>query len=148
LTGHSVGEIAAAYVAGVLSLADACALVAARGRLMAGLAAGGAMVALEASEEEVAPLLTGGVSIAAVNGPSSIVVSGDECEVDGVVAGLAGRRWRRLRVSHAFHSPLMEPMLDEFRAVAGRLSFRPPSVPVVSNLSGAVVGDQLCDPEY
>ena len=124
VAGHSVGEVAAAHVAGVLSLDDACRLVSARGQLMQQLPAGGVMVALEATEVEVAPLLGPGVSLAAINAATSVVVSGEAAAVDDVVARFADRRSRRLGVSHAFHSALMEPMLAEFNAVAGASSVR------------------------
>ncbi|MEU1473606.1 type I polyketide synthase, partial [Streptomyces sp. NPDC005761] len=138
LVGHSVGEIAAAHVSGALSLSDAAELVVARGRLMQALPAGGSMVAVEATEAEVLPLLNGEVGIAAVNGPRSVVVSGAEAAVADLVGKFAGqgRRTSTLRVSHAFHSPLMEPMLAEFGAVVAGLSFGEPSIPVVSGVSG------------
>jgi pimaricinolide synthase PimS3 len=149
LLGHSIGELAAAHAAGVLSLADACALVAARAGLMQALPAGGAMVAVAATEEDVTPLLTDRVSIAAINGPQSVVISGDEDAALAIAAQLAeqGRKTTRLRVSHAFHSPLMEPMLAEFGQIAAKLSFAKPSIPIVSTVSGSVT-DDVATPEY
>ncbi|ORV74820.1 type I polyketide synthase [Mycobacterium gastri] len=140
--GHSVGEIAAAHVAGVLSLSDAARVVVARGRLMAGLPAGGAMVAVTASEDEVAPLLAPGVEIAAVNAADSVVVSGPAAAVDVVVDRLAslGRRVHRLAVSHAFHSALMEPMLPEFGTVLADLTADLPQIGLVSNVTGQLAG--------
>ncbi|QFU93057.1 Phenolphthiocerol synthesis polyketide synthase type I Pks15/1 [Amycolatopsis sp. YIM 10] len=143
LAGHSIGEIAAAHVAGVLSLEDACTLVSARARLMQALPAGGAMVAIKATEEEVTPLLGEAVSLAAVNGPSSVVIAGEDDAVAAIVSKFEGegRKTSRLSVSHAFHSPLMDPMLDEFRTVVAGLSFAEPEIPVVTS-------GEVTSPEY
>ncbi|MFI6134246.1 type I polyketide synthase, partial [Micromonospora sp. NPDC051141] len=144
VAGHSIGELSAAHVAGVWDLADAVAVVAARGRLMQALPAGGAMVALTASDTEAHDLIAGHtdlVGVAAVNGPHSTVISGDQTVALDLAQQWrdAGGKARRLRVSHAFHSPLMEPMLAEFADVLHGVMWREPTIPVVSGTPGADV---------
>ncbi|MEZ0095915.1 SDR family NAD(P)-dependent oxidoreductase, partial [Streptacidiphilus sp. EB129] len=152
LLGHSVGELSAAHAAGVLGLRDACALVAGRGRLMDALPGGGAMVAVQAEESEVLAALDGSaVSLAAVNGPRSCVLSGDEPEVLRIADGFraAGRRVHRLTVSHAFHSHRVDGVLADFRRLAESLDYSPPQLTVISNVTGEPAGaEQLCSPEY
>ncbi|MEV6131744.1 type I polyketide synthase [Streptomyces violaceusniger] len=151
LLGHSVGGIVAAHVGGALSLPDAVRLVEVRGRLMQALPAGGAMFAVRASTEEVAALLDGhedSVGIAAVNGPGSVVISGDEGPARRIAEQLGGRV-RRLRSSHAFHSPHMAAMLEDFRREVGELHASAPLIPVVSDLTGDLATpEQLGSPDY
>ncbi|MGW1163761.1 beta-ketoacyl synthase N-terminal-like domain-containing protein, partial [Streptomyces sp. NPDC002519] len=153
--GHSIGEYAAAYAAGVFELPDAVRLVAARARLMQALPEGGAMAALECTETEVVELLADehvdDVVVAAVNGPRAVVVSGNAEGVERLVAvtHALGRRATRLRVSHAFHSPLMEPMLEEFAGIAARIDYRRPTIAAASSLTGEPLGDSdWTTPDY
>ncbi|MFV2028026.1 SDR family NAD(P)-dependent oxidoreductase, partial [Micromonospora sp. LOL_028] len=149
--GHSVGELAAAHVAGVLTLADAALLVTARGELMQALPVGGAMVAIEAAPDELPERLPAEVSVAAVNGPRSLVISGDERTVTQVAETFVaqGRRIHPLQVSHAFHSARMDPMLAPYRQFAQVVDFAPARIPMVSTVTGALIGDdELADPEY
>ncbi|MFG3410368.1 SDR family NAD(P)-dependent oxidoreductase, partial [Streptomyces sp. NPDC048142] len=154
LAGHSIGELAAAHVAGVFSLADATTLVAARARLMQSATPGGAMVAVQGEEDEVLASLAGHeatVSIAAVNGPRSLVVSGDAGAVEEVAAhwSALGRRTTGLTVSHAFHSPHMDGILEEFREIAGGIEFHPPTIPLVSTVTGGLASiEELTSPDY
>ncbi|PNE39999.1 type I polyketide synthase [Streptomyces noursei] len=154
LVGHSAGEISAAHVAGVLSLQDACTLMAARARLMGTLPPGGATVAIRITEDEVLPWLAESrdcVSIAAVNGPNSVVLSGAEAPLMALIDRLraAGHKTRRIGMPIAAHSPLMDPMLEEFRAVARGLSYAAPTVPLVSTLTGRPLTDEEAhDPDH
>ncbi|WIX91748.1 type I polyketide synthase [Amycolatopsis sp. DG1A-15b] len=153
VAGHSIGELAAAHVAGVFDLADAAMLVAARGRLMQAMPLGGAMIAVQATEAELRPHLAGNhrVCLAAVNGPDSLVIAGDAEATSDVAAHwrAQGRRIRRLRVSHAFHSPHMDAMLGEFGEVAAKVRFSAPEIPLVSTLTGELApAGLLADPGY
>ncbi|HEY2416639.1 MAG TPA: acyltransferase domain-containing protein, partial [Steroidobacteraceae bacterium] len=151
LLGHSIGELSAAHVSGVWSLQDACRVVAARGRLMQALPKGGAMVAIDAGEAEVLPLLGDGVEIAGLNGPRATVISGDEAAVLALAEQFRsqGRRISRLQVSHAFHSQRMEPMLEAFRQLVSSVTFGTPRLPIVSNVTGRLATEaELCSAEY
>jgi acyl transferase domain-containing protein/acyl carrier protein len=149
LIGHSVGELAAAHVAGVLDLADACTLVTARGRLMQATGTQGVMAAIEADADEVSPLPPG-VWLAAVNAPRAIVLSGDRDAVTAVATRWRerGRRTRLLRVGHAFHSGHLADAASRLRAVAADLTFRPARIPVVSTVSGEFVTGEMAGPGY
>ncbi|WP_229863827.1 acyltransferase domain-containing protein, partial [Streptomyces thermodiastaticus] len=154
LLGHSIGEVTAAHLAGVWDLVDACAVVAARGRFMQAAREGGAMAALQAAESEVRETLTrygDAVAVAGVNGPRSTVVSGDAEAVDALVTlwRSRGRKATRLSVSHAFHSPHMDDVLDDFQAALSGVTFREPRIPVVSNVTGELATpDELRSPAY
>ncbi|MGX6606763.1 type I polyketide synthase [Micromonosporaceae bacterium Da 78-11] len=153
VAGHSVGEFAAAHVAGVFSLADAARLIVTRGRLMHALSAPGAMVAIEAAPQEVEHSLEGLthlVGVAAINGPTGVVISGDRqtCLTVAEQWGARGHRTRRLRVSHAFHSPLMEPMVEEFATELKTVTFGVPRVGTTTNLVGAPGDLTWTDPDY
>ena len=151
--GHSVGEFAAACSAGVLSLEDAVKLIAARGRLMQALPTGGAMAAVFAGPEAVSAALQPYrpvASVAALNGPTNTVISGKAEAIETLVTRFAsqGIRAEPLAVSHAFHSPLMEPMLADFAALAAAIKFSTPKVAFVSTVTGAKVRDEITRPEY
>jgi myxalamid-type polyketide synthase MxaB len=151
--GHSVGEYVAACIAGVFDLADALKLIAARGRLMQALPRDGAMFAVRAAEERVAPLLEplrAAVSIAAVNGPNDVVISGETRAVESIAAILRDQdvQVHRLNVSHAFHSPLIEPMLEEFAAIARQIRFQEPRLTLISNLTGHEAGAEVAQANY
>ncbi|MGB7925359.1 MAG: type I polyketide synthase, partial [Pyrinomonadaceae bacterium] len=154
LAGHSVGEIAAAQISGVLSLPDAAKLIAARGKLMGELPAGGAMAAIEATEAEVTEAIAAmeqELSLAAVNGPRAVVISGKEQAVEQVRLAFEqkGAKTKRLEVSHAFHSPLIEPMLAPFEEVAQSLDYQEPKIPIVSDVTGELLSsEQATDPAY
>ncbi|NEP60016.1 MAG: SDR family NAD(P)-dependent oxidoreductase, partial [Symploca sp. SIO2G7] len=151
--GHSVGEYVAATVADVFSLEDGLKLIAMRGQLMQKLPAGGKMVSVMAKESKVRQLITPyqeQVAIAAINGPESVVISGEVKAIDTIVNNLelAGIKTKELQVSHAFHSPLMEPILAEFEAVANQLTYQKPRIPLISNITGSIADDSIATAKY
>ncbi len=153
MMGHSVGEYVAACLAGVFTLEEGLKLIAARGRFMQSLPAGGEMVSVLADEAAVAASIArypDDVAIAAVNGPQSIVISGQGAIIQQVVADLQaqGIKTRQLMVSHAFHSPLMEPILQAFAHVADQITYAPPTQTIVSNVTGKAMSDDLATPAY
>ncbi|MFF3229117.1 SDR family NAD(P)-dependent oxidoreductase, partial [Nocardia suismassiliense] len=152
LTGHSIGEITAAHITDVLTLTDAATLITTRARLMQSLPHGGAMVAVNAAVHNLAPYLTGyedSVGIAAINSSDSVVLSGEHAALTQLSAQLDGYRTTWLRVSHAFHSPLMNPILDQFRETLAQLTFSPPTRPLVSTVTGQLTDHQtLNNPEH
>ncbi|MDB9517354.1 SDR family NAD(P)-dependent oxidoreductase [Roseofilum reptotaenium CS-1145] len=153
LMGHSVGEYVAATVAGVFSLEEGLKLIAMRGRLMQQLPPGGEMVSLLASESQVREAIGEDVSkvtIAAINGPESVVISGESGAIATLCSKLAsqGIKTKPLQVSHAFHSPLMEPMLAEFEAVAQEVTYSQPRIPIISNVTGQKVGSDMATAQY
>ncbi|ORA09347.1 hypothetical protein BST12_27795, partial [Mycobacterium angelicum] len=152
LLGHSIGELTAAYLAGVFSLADAAVLVSARGRLMQACAPG-AMLAIQATEDDVTALLGDypDTAIAAINSPTSLVVAGPFAQIDSLRDDCSKRPFKTtpLAVSHAFHSPAMDPALPEFEAIAAGLTYHPPLLPVVSNLTGQpATAEELTSAQY
>ncbi|NES73431.1 MAG: acyltransferase domain-containing protein, partial [Okeania sp. SIO2D1] len=151
--GHSVGEYVAACIAGVFSLEDGLKLIAMRGKLMQQLPSGGEMVSVMASESEVTEAIkeySSQVTIAAINGPESIVISGESAAITNICNffELEGVKTKQLQVSHAFHSPLMEPMLKEFEAVAKQVAYNQPKIPLISNVTGTEVGAEITTAEY
>ncbi|MFI0411703.1 SDR family NAD(P)-dependent oxidoreductase [Actinomadura sp. 3N508] len=153
LIGHSIGELTAAHLAGLWTLSDTAALITTRARLMANLPTGGAMLTTHTTQETLQPLLEGhdSVAIAAANSPTSTVLSGDREALEQITGTLdeQGIKYQWLKVSHAFHSPLMDPILEEFRQVAAGLTYHPTTIPIISNRTASTATpQQLNDPDY
>ncbi|MGX1133672.1 acyl transferase domain-containing protein/short-subunit dehydrogenase/acyl carrier protein [Streptomyces glaucescens] len=146
LIGHSLGEITAAHLAGILTLTDAVTLITTRAQHMHQARNDGTMLAINASEDEVQPLLDASVDIAAVNGPHSTVISGDTETINTIAAHFS--KTTRLRTSHAFHSPHMDDVLDDFRTAISTITHHPPAIPVISNLTGRPLTPDQLGPDY
>ena len=150
MIGHSVGEFAAACIAGVFSLEAGLQIVAERGRLIQSMPAG-SMTAVPLPESEVIPLLNGKLSLASVNADEQCVVSGPDLAIGELEKSLAdkGLEYHRLRVSHAFHSSMMDPILREFADFVRRFELAPPTIPYISSATGTWITDaEATDPEY
>ena len=152
LIGHSLGEYVAACIAGVFSLRDALKLVCTRGRLMASTSGEGAMIALNCTTDSIASTLEKykqDISIAAINTPDGIVVSGFSKAIDSFLNEIdSGIKRKALAVSHAFHSPQMHEILNQFRELASTISYTKPKLPLVSNIGGQIVAEELCNADY
>ncbi|MFI9389695.1 type I polyketide synthase [Streptomyces bauhiniae] len=154
VAGHSIGELAAAHITGIWTLPDAARIVTARGTLMAALPTGGTMATIHAPHTQVETWLADQdpdlISIAAINAPDSTVISGQTETVEAVaaIAEAAGHRTTRLHVSHAFHSPLMQPMLDDFRHVLEQVTYQNPTLAAVSSVTGETVTNEWATPDY
>ncbi|WP_411115448.1 type I polyketide synthase [Streptomyces sp. 029-5] len=151
VAGHSIGEITAAHLAGILTLEDATSLVTARARLMQTLPPTGTMIAIQATEQQIRPHLTPDVTIAAINTPDTLVISGDTQTAHTIAAHFQqqGHKTKTLTVSHAFHSPHMDSILDEFHTIADTLTYHTPTIPIISTLTGlAATGADLRTADY
>ena len=154
LLGHSIGELTAAYAAGILTLPDACTLVAARAQLMQTMPTNGAMISIQATPDEITPHLTqyhNRLSIAAINTPTTTVISGDHDAATHLATTFTnqGRKTKKLNTSHAFHSPHTDTILDAFHHTAKQLTYHPPHTPIISNLTGKPADPHhICTPEY
>ena len=150
MIGHSVGELAAACIAGVFSLEAGLQIVAERGRLIQSMP-GGSMTAVPLPESQVIPLLNGKLSLASVNGDEQCVVSGPDDAIGDLEKSLAdkGMEYHRLRVSHAFHSSMMDPILREFAEFVRKFDLAPPRIPYISSSTGNWITDaEATDPDY
>ena len=153
LVGHSLGEYVAACLAGVFSLEDAIGIVAKRAALMQALPTNGSMAAVSLSDKELATYLKSyqtDVAVAAINGQERCVISGNKDSIAQVLKALDAQQvaYSMLAVSHAFHSPLMEPMLAPFKAYLDTVTFNPPRIPIISNLTGELANQDICTHEY
>ncbi|WP_062054967.1 hybrid non-ribosomal peptide synthetase/type I polyketide synthase, partial [Aquimarina longa] len=153
VVGHSIGELTAACIAGIFSLEDGLKLVSARGKLMQGVSEKGSMISVRSNEKDILEFLKGyeeKVTIAAINSPTQIVLSGATKSIDKICSQLVSKnvKYKKLEVSHAFHSPLMDTILADFRAVAKSITYHSPQCDIISNISGDLAKDEMTTPDY